>query len=161
MRKQTLCDTITCVVDFPAFFFALAQRCWDATQAYVLPVMMVGMVFLGPAVCRVAARMTRSLKPRSIKSISLLAACGAMVSANWVMYQAAGEAFTWYAWLPDFLFVLAMLGWLRTPMVHLRAGSADGLDDKIERLRPDGWDTLIYRWIPSTGVHRVLLTKRG
>jgi hypothetical protein len=137
-----------------------ARPYWNASSNYVLPVMMVGLVFLGPALCKVAARLTRSRRPWVIKSIGLLAATGAMVAGNWVLHQCAGAAFVWYVWMPDILFLFAMLGWLRTPMVHLRAGSADALDSKIERKRPSGWNALIARWITGTGDHRVLLTKR-
>ena len=137
-----------------------AQPYWNAASNYVLPVMMVGLVFLGPALCKVAARLTRSGPPWFIKATGLLAAIGGMVAGNWVMYQCAGKAFVWYIWLPDTLFILAMVFWLRTPMVHLRAGSADALDSKIERHRPSGWNALMARWIPGTGDHRVLLTKR-
>jgi hypothetical protein len=133
---------------------------WAAAASYVLPVMMVGLVFLGPAICKVAAHMNRSRAPWFIKSTGLLAAVGAMIAGNWVFYQCVGKAFVWYIWLPDALFLIAMIVWLRTPMVHLRAGSADALDSKIERHRPKGWNSLIARWIPATGDHRVLLTKR-
>ena len=133
---------------------------WPAMSSYVLPVMMVGLVFLGPAVCKVAARVGRSRAPWFIKSTGLIAAGGAMIAGNWVFYQCAGKAFVWYIWLPDALFAIAMVVWLQTPMVHLRAGSADALDSKIERHRPKGWNSLIARWIPATGDHRVLLTKR-
>lgn len=126
----------------------------------VLVGLMVLMVFLGPAICGFAARMTRSFKPWAIKLAGMSASTGAMISANWVVHFWAGENFTWYVWLPDAFFVLSMLGWLRRPMVQLRAGSADSLDDKIQQMIGDGWDTLIFRWVPSTGVHRGLLTKR-
>jgi hypothetical protein len=145
------------------FFFSLinrAQPYWAASKSYLLPLMMVGLIFLGPAVCKVVARMTYSCRPWFIKLCGLLAAVGAMIAGNWVFHQCAGRAFIWYVWLPDVLFLVNMIGWLFTPMVHLRAGSADALDSKIERHRPRGWNALIARWIPATGEHRVLLTKR-
>ncbi len=136
------------------------QRFWDEMQAYVPPALVLGLLFLGPVVCNSVTSRTRSLRPWAIKLVSLVSAAGAMTAATLALYQWFRDDFTWCAWLPDTLFVFYILSWLRTPMLHLRAGSADALDCKIEQNRPDGWNALIFRWIPGTGDHRVLLTKR-
>jgi hypothetical protein len=144
----------------PASILDFAQKFWDQAQVYLTPTLVLGLLCLGPVVCRIVARRTRALQPWAIKLTSLLAAAGAMAAANLALYQWFRPDFAWCAWLPDTLFALYVMGWLFTPMLHLRAGSADALDVKIEQHRPDGWNALISRWIPSTGEHRVLLTKR-
>jgi len=148
-------------MNFAFSIFDWIQKSWDKAQDYVVPGLIVGLVFLGPVICKITARLTRSLKPWCIKSISLLAACGAMTSANLILYKWSGANFTSCAWLPDLLFVILILNWLRTPLLHLRAGSAEALDNKIEQRRTDGWNSTIFRWIPATGEHRTLLTKRS
>jgi len=137
-----------------------AQKLWAGLQGYAPPALVLGLLFLGPLVSNMVTSRSRSLRPWAIKLLSFVTAVGAMAAANLVLFQWFRDDFVWCAWLPDALFVLYILSWLRTPMLHLRAGSADALDSKIEQHRPNGWNALIFRWIPATGDHRVLLTKR-
>lgn len=145
------------------FYFSildLVQNLRDESEDYLVPGMILGLAFLGPAVCKLVARLTRSMKPWCIKLAGLVTAAGAVAVMNLILYRWLGENFALCVWPSDLFFALFVLSWLCTPMLHLRAGSADGLDDKIEQRRRDGWNAPIFRWVPSTGVHRVLLTKR-
>jgi hypothetical protein len=147
-------------MNFGISILDLVRKLRDESQDYLVPAMILGLAFLGPAVCTFVARLTRSMKPWCIKLASLMAAYVAVAEINVILYRWIGQNLIWCVWPADLFFVLFVLNWLRTPMLQLRAGSADGLDDKIEKGRRDGWNMLIFRWIPSTGVHRGLLTKR-